>query len=150
MLCKADSTLNSLLTCNKNNLSKEGGEEGDFGLRCYPFIMVGDYDLFKTLNYEIKLQKYKVWTTHTWWAPLSSFPGGFFLKTNFFPFLLKQNVGFDCPELKKNIYCQPKKTANTRIYYSQKENVVIRWNGKRSISIIKLTYILAHWYRQIR
>ena len=59
MLCKADSTLNSLLTCNKNNLSKEGGEEGDFGLRCYPFIMVEDYDLFKTLNYEIKLQNIK-------------------------------------------------------------------------------------------
>ena len=63
----------------------------------------GDYDLFKTLNYAIKLQRYKVWTRNTWWAPLSSFPGGFFLKTNFFPFLLKQNVGFDCPELKENI-----------------------------------------------
>ena len=116
-----------------------------------PLIMVGDYDLFKTWNYEIKLQGYKVWTRHTWWAPLSSFPGGFFLKTNFFPFLLKQNVGFDCPALEKNIYCQPKKTENTRIsYYDQKENVVIRWNGKGSISIIKLTYILAHWYGQIR
>ena len=38
----------------------QGRGGGRFWTLLLPLTMVGDYDLFKTLNYAIKLQRYKV------------------------------------------------------------------------------------------